>query len=200
MPAASRAAWSSASRSRLALTRSSRSRRAAKKRWANSMSGSAARAFPRKTRSTWKTSWGKSLLSCVSSLIPARVRKRWNARGGVPPLHLSFKSKTPYYPLRFSSRQGVFDINLYVLTKEKFDYQASSLSLKRINWHKDARMRRNVKVKADSFPKTLENVYEKSRFKDYNGTWYLNVLRTEQVNQGNTIAKWKTDIFFKTQG
>jgi hypothetical protein len=131
---------------------------------------------------------------------PRKGQKTVDRAGGVPPLHLSFKSETPYYPLRFSSRQGVFDVNLYVLTKEEFDYRASNKSLQRINWHKDAKLRRNVKVKADSFPEPLAKVYEKSRFKKYTGKWYLNVLRTEQVNRGNAIAKWKTDIFFKTRG
>jgi len=130
---------------------------------------------------------------------PRKGQKTVDRAGGVPPLHLSFKSKTPYYPLRFSSRQGVFDLNLYVLTKEEFDYKASSSSLKHINWRNDPFIKRNVEVKAHSFPKSLEKVYEKSKFKDYTGTWYLNLLRTEQVNRGNAIAKWKTDIFFKTR-
>ena len=30
--------------------------------------------------------------------------------GVLPPLHLSFESERPYYPLLFSSRQGVFDV------------------------------------------------------------------------------------------
>jgi hypothetical protein len=130
---------------------------------------------------------------------PRQGQKTVDRQGGVPPLHLSFASKTPYYPLRFSSRQGIFDVNLYVLTKQKFDYRASRMSLKRINWHKDPTLRQNVKVKPKSFPKSLNEVYDKSKFKGDTGTWYLNVLRTQRVNRGNAIAKWKTDIFFKTR-
>jgi hypothetical protein len=130
---------------------------------------------------------------------PPKGQKTVDKAGGVPPLHLSFKSATPYYPLRFSSRQGVFDVNLYVLTKKKFDYKGSGDSLKRINWSRDGLLP-NVKVKPESFPKSLKAVYDKSRFKGYSGVWYLNVLRANGVNRGNTIAKWKKDIFFKTQG
>jgi hypothetical protein len=131
---------------------------------------------------------------------PRKGHKTVERAGGVPPLHLSFKSKTPYYPLRFSSRQGVFDVNLYVLTKKPFDYKGSSDSLRRINWTQARRTRQNVKVRADNFPKVLKAVYQKSRFKKYDGYWYLNVIRVERVNQNNAIAKWTKDIFFKTRG
>jgi hypothetical protein len=131
---------------------------------------------------------------------PRKGEKAVDREGGVPPLHLSFKSANPYYPLRFSSRQGVFDVNLYVLTKKKFDYRASSDSLKRIRWAGAVNVIPNVAVKPATFPKPLKDVYSKSRFKDDDGTWYLNVLRTKRVNEGNTIAKWTKDIFFKTQG
>jgi hypothetical protein len=130
---------------------------------------------------------------------PRKGQKTVDQAGGVPPLHLSFPSATPYYPLRFSSRQGVFNVNLYVLTKKQFDYKGSGDSLKRINWRKSGLLA-NVKVKPESFPEALKAVYDKSRFKDDAGVWYLNVLRTRQVNKGNTIAKWKKDIFFRTQG
>jgi hypothetical protein len=130
---------------------------------------------------------------------PRAGEKAVDRRGGVPPLNLSFRSRDPYYPLRFSSRQGVFDVNLYVLTKTEFNYDASGDSLRRINWQKGARLRRNVPVKTESFPEPLKKVYAKSKFKGYAGTWYLNVLRTHRVNRDNAIAQWTTDIFFKTR-
>jgi hypothetical protein len=130
---------------------------------------------------------------------PPKEKKTVDAEGGVPPLHLSFKSETPYYPLRFSSRQGVFDVNLYVFTKEKFDYKESSESLARINVAEKSGFSTNVEVDPKDFPKTLKAAYEKSKFKDNTGKWRLNVLRAKDVNKGNSIAKWKTDIFFKTK-
>jgi hypothetical protein len=130
---------------------------------------------------------------------PPKDRKTVNADGGVPPLHLSFKSDRPYYPLRFSSRQGVFDVNLYVFTKQPFDYKDSSDSLERINVGRARPFLTNVEVAPKEFPKALKAAYANSKFKDYNGKWRLNVLRAKDVNKGNSIAKWKSDIFFKTK-
>jgi hypothetical protein len=74
--------------------------------------------------------------------------------GDLEPLHLSFKSEDVYYPLRFSSRQGVFDVNLTVLTREKLDYRKSAANLNKIGW--SARdLKKNVVVSRDDFPKGL---------------------------------------------
>jgi hypothetical protein len=48
---------------------------------------------------------------CVKFSPPGK-KATVEAESGVKPLHLSFKSPNPYYPLRFSSRQGAFDVNL----------------------------------------------------------------------------------------
>jgi hypothetical protein len=135
---------------------------------------------------------------CVK-FSPPKNRRTVEAESGVPPLHLSFKSSDIYYPLRFSSRQGIFDVNLYVITKKQFDYKNSSDSLKRINWAPEG-LKRNVLVEPASFPDTLREIYMKSTFKDETGNWYLNVLRTKGTNRNNAIARWSEDIFFKTTG
>lgn len=134
---------------------------------------------------------------CIQ-VVPGEGAKAVESAGGVPPLQLSFRSENPYYPLRFSSRQGVFDVNLYVLTRKSFDFEASGESLKKINWSEGV-YDRNVEVKVDSFPKTLKAVYERGAFKAYDGKWFVNVLQTRRVNEGNTIATWKEDIFFRTK-
>jgi hypothetical protein len=130
---------------------------------------------------------------------PPRGQKTVAAEGGAVPLHLSFKSQRPYYPLRFSSRQGVFDVNLYVLTKKPFDFKQSGDSLRRINWVKGSAPE-NIAVAPRTFPKLLQDVYGKTRFKEDTGRWYLNILRTREVNKGNAIARWEDDIFFRTKG
>ena len=119
-------------------------------------------------------------------------------RSAAPPLHLSFASEQPYYPLRFSSRQGVFDVNLTLLTGQPLDYEESSASLKKINWAKNRSLRTNVRVDVADFPKALAKAYGKTKFKG-DTPWYLNRLTAKRVNKGNTIAKWKTDVFFRTK-
>jgi hypothetical protein len=78
-------------------------------------------------------------------------------------------------------------------------YKNSSDSLNRINWSDTEHFKSNVAASPKDFPKSLKAAYEKSTFKDDTGKWKLNVLRAHQVNKENAIAKWKTDIFFKTK-
>lgn len=133
---------------------------------------------------------------CVK-IVPPEGKKSVEPAGGLPPLQLSFKSENPYYPLRFSSRQGVFDVNLYVLTRKEFDFAASNDSLRRINWARG--LETNIPVAPDSFPAALKDAYGKGVFKGSAEKWFLNVLRTRGVNQGNSIATWAEDIFFRTK-
>jgi len=133
---------------------------------------------------------------CVK-VSPPGEQKSVNSSGSLPPLHLTFKSPAPYYPLLFSSRQGVFDLNLYLLTQEPFDYTASDQSLNKINW--TAReFHRNIPVKFSSFPKKLKDTYQKTASNGADSSWYLNVLGAKDVNQAIPISTWNEDVFFKT--
>ena len=133
---------------------------------------------------------------CVK-VLPPKEQESVGKHGKLPPLHLSFKSSTTYYPLRFSSRQGVFDVNLYVLTKRKLDYEANGDPLQRLRWS-NKEFKRNVALRPEAMPKTLADVFKNSRFKDDTGSWYFNNIRGKDVNKGNAIAKWDKDIFFRT--
>ncbi len=133
---------------------------------------------------------------CVK-VKPAEGEKSVARAAGLVPLHLSFRTPEPYYPLRFSSRQGVFDVTLYTLTRDHFDFSTAGDSLRRINW-KDEGFERNVPVTPDLFPDALSKAYGKSGFKSLGGRWHLNLLRGYGVNEGNTIATWSKDLFFAT--
>ena len=128
---------------------------------------------------------------------PPEGKKAVDPAADLVPLHLSFRADQPYYPLRFSLRQGVFDVSLTLFTKDHFDYRASGETLRRLNWV-DRNYLENVPVFSADFPATLKKAYEKSVFKDDRGRWHVNVLYARGVNQGNSIATWKTDIFFAT--
>jgi hypothetical protein len=118
--------------------------------------------------------------------------------GDLPPMHLSFKSESPYYPLRFSSRQGIFDVNLHILTRDKFDYEKSSHSLKKINWS-DTGLKQNVKLMPSAMPDSLKKLFADSPWKEDIGAWRYNNLRCYNVNQNNTISQWTEDIAFVTR-
>ena len=128
---------------------------------------------------------------------PAEGEKAVAPSAGLVPLHLSFRTEQPYYPLRFSSRQGVFDVTLYVLTRDHFDFRNSGDSLRRINWLSEG-FETNVAVSAGDFPPALLKAYDRSLFAARRGTWHLNVLHGYGVNEGNSIATWSKDIFFAT--
>jgi hypothetical protein len=135
---------------------------------------------------------------CVR-ITPPDEQKTVSAGGPLPPLHLSFQSPTPYYPLRFSSRQGVFDVNLHVLTRNKLDYDQSAATLARLNWTSHA-YKRNAKITSKDMPNTLKQVFGKSAWQDKVASWRYNNLRCSQVNKGHSISKWKDDITFVTGG
>ena len=88
----------------------------------------------------------------------------------------------------------MFDVNLYTLTKTKIDFNKSKNMLSKINWA-NSNWQRNVALERDGMPKTLHQVFAKSRFKDDSGPWYFNNLRCSQVNLGESIAGWDRDVF-----
>ncbi len=63
-------------------------------------------------------------------------------------------SVRPYYPLRFSSRQGVFNVNLHVLTRRKLDYRKSGQVLRQIHWANQD-FKRNFRLLKIHRPKSL---------------------------------------------
>ncbi len=117
------------------------------------------------------------------------------AAAALPPLHLSFASERPYYPLKFSSRQGVFPLDLVTLTAEAIDYEKSADALRRIGWA-DTGLLRNVSVGAPDLPGAIP---EPLRAPAGPGTtWYLNFLTPRRVNAGDTIRTWTDDVFLAT--
>ncbi len=118
-----------------------------------------------------------------------------DSTGMLKPLHLSIKSDKPYYPLRFSSRQGTFGLNLQVLTKQELNYQSSRLILRRIQWSNHDEQR-NVKVTTSKLPKSLKELIDKSKLKNSKKSWHYNYLEGEEINKRGEIAQWKSDVFF----
>lgn len=121
--------------------------------------------------------------------------KAVGAAGTLPPLHLSFETEAPYYPLRFSSRQGVFGVNLYVLSTEPVDYKKSLPSLDKMAWS-GRDLLRNVSVKTSEFPKRLAESFKHVEDAPADAKWHLNVINARQVNRDNAIAGWDSDVFF----
>jgi len=124
--------------------------------------------------------------------------KSVESNGMLPPLHLSFETPVPYYPLRFSSRQGVFDVNLHVLTRSKLNYKKSDPTLTRLNWS-SKNYKQNVKLREKRMPEALKKVFSKSVWKDDVNTWRYNNIRCSRVNSKYPISDWKEDVFLSVQ-
>ena len=52
----------------------------------------------------------------------------------LPPLRVRFETEYPYYPLRYSSQQGDFDLALYTMTDRPIDLKKSMFVLEAIGW------------------------------------------------------------------
>ncbi|MFP6675239.1 MAG: DUF2330 domain-containing protein [Pirellulaceae bacterium] len=116
--------------------------------------------------------------------------------GVLPPLHLSFESERPYYPLLFSSRQGVFDVELTTLTDDSLDYGGSYHALtNQLRWA-NSRYKKNVPVRIDELPTTLAKGLGKGQTERQPVNWRLNVIQGKSVNSGRyVISGWKSDVF-----
>ncbi len=129
---------------------------------------------------------------CIK-VTPAAGDATVGTAGGVPPLQMSFATPSPYYPLKFSSRQGVFDVGIVVFTAGELDVQKSADVLGRLNAF--GPFLGNLTWNVDDFPTTLRDAYARSAFADVRAKWHMNLIRGPRVNEGSTIATWKDDIF-----
>ncbi len=130
---------------------------------------------------------------------PDAGEKAVNAAGALPPLHLSFASAKPYYPLKFSSRQGVFDLDLYALTADPLDYGKSADALTRVSWA-NQNDDRNRPTSLDELPPSLGKALKDApaRKAAPDRAWRFNHIHGDQMNQDMAIAKWTDDIFLTT--
>lgn len=120
--------------------------------------------------------------------------------GAIPPLHLSFASERPYYPLKFSSRQGVFDVNLWVVTRGEHAplRQSDNAELfDRLNGRlivstplETARLPERVRAMLAEAP-----VHDAAPESGKSRRWNFALLRCERVNERTPISTWADDVF-----
>ncbi len=123
-----------------------------------------------------------------SSLVPSS--------GVLPPLHLSFASKRPYYPLKFSSQQGEFDLNLHILTKQPVDFKAIKKQLKSIAWSNSG-YKKNYKLHHTSVPKVLGDVLKKGKIQAKQRYWNYSNIQCLKLNKGKSLERLESDVFFE---
>lgn len=107
------------------------------------------------------------------------------------PLHLTFKSDLPYYPMKYSSQQGEFSANIYTFSTLPIDYSQSQNVLNKLNV-KNYNLFKNVNLANKELPDKVSELLGKE--KDY---LYFNNFYCSNPNYKKAISKWKEDIFFQ---
>lgn len=118
----------------------------------------------------------------------------------LPPLVLGFETERPYYPGKFSSRQGNFALDLTLITDSTLDGPAFTETCKRLG----ARERGYVKLANLFTYKGLPAPMAKqlgSRLTDGQpAKWYVNRIESpgfnEELEGKPAISTWEDDVFF----
>lgn len=129
--------------------------------------------------------------------------KAFKKSSKLPPLRISFESQRPFFPLKFTSHQGVFDLDLIMFTKHPIDWLRSDSVLKQLNTSVRAsfgtfKENRNVKTVLfkGSLKKLWQQIHKEKRLAKVL-EWNLNYLQAYRVNRkDNPISNWSEDIFF----
>ena len=105
------------------------------------------------------------------------------------PLHMTFKSPAPYYPMKYSSQQGDFSVNIYSITDKPVDYKASKSVLDKIDW-RNRNLYKNVNLAAKILPEDIKKILKADQ--EY---LYFNNFNCLHPNEGQKISSWTEDVF-----
>lgn len=110
----------------------------------------------------------------------------------MPPLRITFDTDAPYYPAKFSSRQGNFGLDLTIITTDPLDSDVLQQLILRTGAHPVHRVVLGNLWSTQPLP---ESIAEHLPGVDPD-RWYVNRLTTDGFNDEGQIAKWKDDLFF----
>lgn len=131
---------------------------------------------------------------CVK-VKPAEGSQSVDRGGQLPPLHLSFPSEKPYYPLKFSSRQGVFDVNIWVLSRDALKASRNPELFERLN----GSLIVSTPLRAGKLPQRVHKLLTAPTLKLskdlQSDTWNFALLRCPRVNDKHPISGWTDDVF-----
>ncbi|MCM8528694.1 MAG: DUF2330 domain-containing protein [Lentisphaeraceae bacterium] len=106
------------------------------------------------------------------------------------PLHMTFKSKEPYYPMKYSSQQGDFSVNIYTVTDKPIDFIVSKSVLEKIDW-RNRNLFKNKNLAGKALPDNIKKIVnEKQKY------LYFNNFNCLQPNTNKKINSWTEDVFF----
>lgn len=128
--------------------------------------------------------------------------KGFSSSNRLAPLRVSFPSKRPFFPLKFSSHAGTFPLSLYLLTEHPIDWEASAQSLRRLGLKGPVRFAtprcQNHKIERYSLGGELSTASDQAIKEGFPKTkhYFFNHLQAPRVNQGKRpISKWSDDLW-----
>ena len=118
----------------------------------------------------------------------------------LPPLVLGFETEQPYYPGKFSSRQGNFSLDLTIISDRNMQGPGFTKVCNRLK----ARARGYVKLvnlyTYKGIPTELAGALSERMTNDQPGKWYVNRIESSGFNEAQdgtpAIADWEDDVFF----
>ena len=155
----------------------------------------------------WFVEHGFTFL-CIE-VTPKEGEKTLSAGEPLPPLRVRFETEYPYYPLRYSSQQGDFELALYTLTEKPIDLKKSAGVLDAIGWYNQpgratdfahaiwkkpqtisARDLLKRQVAVESLPEESQELLKQET------SWSFGLLMGRPNPKHRPISDWTGDCFF----
>lgn len=126
--------------------------------------------------------------------------KTLGTAAALPPLQVGFDCPAPYYPGKFSSRQGDFSLDLTILTDKPLEMDALRERIAQLKAYAGGKVELCNLWTVQPLPQHLAAAME-GRMNATAERWYVNRIASRGFNPLDkdgqpTIAAWKEDIFF----
>lgn len=117
----------------------------------------------------------------------------------MPPLVIGFETAMPYYPGRFSSRQGNFKLDLTLITDKPLETRSVGEQRNRLNAKNIGYVQLVNLYSVQALPEALASVLSERVTERDEQRWYLNRIESAGFNETPDagIASWEDDVFFK---
>ncbi|MCZ7604764.1 MAG: DUF2330 domain-containing protein [Planctomycetota bacterium] len=138
---------------------------------------------------------------CVR-ITPPQGQATLGGRLDLPPLVLGFETDAPYYPARFSSRQGNFALDLTLISDKPLDTASFGAARERLKAVSRGYVQLVNLYSMQPLPDELAGALSERATTIEKARWYVNRIQSEGFNPGDeagvpAIAGWKDDVFIK---
>lgn len=134
-------------------------------------------------------------------VAPAAGEATLAREGGLRPLRISVAAKEPFYPLKFSARQGVFGANLYFVTRKEIA-QEDLADAQRKGFGFDDSYGQSIPSLSFALPPSVEKIQEKAakegKWKRIEAPHVTRLVAGRLNGPDNPIAGWADDFRIAT--